>query len=81
MYLKNNNYKLRNKSLDYNSWNKLLQIKLNDTNCLREQGGNNGEEPGDGIYKTRGFGTKDGGSVGKENAGDKPTGERKMGSI
>lgn len=39
------------------------------------------EKPGDGIYKTRGFGTKDGGSVDKENAGDKPTGERKMGSV
>lgn len=40
----------------------------------------NGEKSGNGIYKTRGFGTKDGGSVDKENAGDKPTGERKMGS-
>lgn len=35
----------------------------------------------DGIYKTRGSGTKNSRSVDKENARDKRTEERKMGTI
>lgn len=57
------------------------QIITNEVTRPFQQKRINEEKSRNEIYKTRGSGTKGGGSVDKENAGDKPTGERKMGSV